>query len=56
MALLERLRKAVYPEKHTTGAKMRKIRLRKNIPAKAIGEACGVLDMAEAMKKVLSEE
>lgn len=46
MALLERLRRTIYPEKHTTGAKMRKIRWKKNLSAKDVGNACGVLDMA----------
>ena len=46
MALLERLRKTIYPERHATGPKIRKIRRQKCLSAKDVGNACGILDVA----------
>lgn len=46
MAIINRIKKAVDTGKHTTGAKIRQLRLSKNVSAKDIGSACGINDMA----------
>lgn len=46
MSLIARLRKTINPNNHTTGSKIRRIRVAKEISAKEIGQACGVNDMA----------
>lgn len=46
MSFFNKVQRKINTETHSTGAKIRKIRLMKNISAKAIGKACGVNDMA----------
>ena len=46
MAIINRFKNSIDAGKHTTGAKIRRIRLAKNVSAKDIGSACGINDMA----------